>query len=104
MKEIIIQRAILDYLAVLENRGKVYCFRAGAGMIPTKAGGMFKTGRAGCPDIICCADGKFIGLEVKNEKGKMSTKQKEAQELIERTGGRYHVVRSIDDVEKLLTV
>ena len=102
MKEILIQRAILNYLQILENRGKVYCFRAGAGMIPTKAGGMFKTGRAGCPDIVCCVDGKFVGLEVKNEKGKMSDKQKEAKELIEKVGGSYYVVRSINDVSKII--
>jgi hypothetical protein len=53
----------------------------------------------GTPDIICCIDGDFVGLEVKGPKGDLSDSQKEFQRNIEKAGGRYHVVRSIDDVQ-----
>jgi len=98
MKETQLQRAILDYLEIMENQDKCYCFRAGAGMIKTQTGGIFKTGRAGCPDIICCINGKFVGFEVKTPSGKQIPSQKEAEAVIRKNGGEYHVVRSIDDI------
>jgi hypothetical protein len=52
------------------------------------------------PDIICCIDGAFVGLEVKRPKGDLSDPKKELQQNIEKAGGRYYVVRSIDDVQE----
>ncbi|MFM7852283.1 MAG: VRR-NUC domain-containing protein, partial [Flammeovirgaceae bacterium] len=60
--------------------------------------GFFKTGRAGTPDITVCYQGKFVGIEVKNKKGKQSESQKQAQETIEKTGGYYFIVRSLDEL------
>ena len=58
----------------------------------------------GCPDIICCYKGKFIGLEVKSETGKPSVIQALQGELIKRAGGEYWVVKSVDDVKDALGV
>ena len=102
MKESVIQKAIMQYLQILENQGKLYFFRAGSGAIPTGNGGYFKTGKVGCPDIVVCLRGLFVGLEIKNEKGRQSPSQKIAQEAIETAGGRYYIVRSVDDVERIL--
>ena len=99
MKETVIQRAILQYLAYVK---RVYSFRANSGNIITQEGRYFKTGRAGCPEIIVCHKGRFIGLEVKTPTGRQSHVQKEAQIDIERAGGEYHIVRSVDDVNKII--
>jgi len=99
MQEKIIQKAILQYLAYIKD---LYFFRAGSGAIKTEKGGYFKSGKKGCPDIICCYKGKFIGLEVKNEKGKISEYQKQAERDISKAGGEYYIVRSVDDVIKII--
>ena len=101
-KETDIQKSILDYLSYKENAFKCYCFRAQAGAIRTEGGGYMRFGKAGVPDIVCCVKGKFIGLEVKNEKGKQSLNQQVAEGKIKHTGGKYYIVRSIDDVEKII--
>jgi len=102
MSELNIQKAILDYLQYQENGIKLWFVRSASGEVNTDTGRRFKTGKVGCPDILLCKHGCFIGLEVKTAKGRQSKGQKEAQKIIEACGGRYHVVRSIDDVIKVL--
>lgn len=55
----------------------------------------------GISDIIVIIKGIFYGLEVKTDKGRQSPEQKIFQEDVERSGGKYFIVRSIDDVIKL---
>jgi len=98
MKESEIQKQILDVLQLLENKGKVYCFKAAAGGIKTDTGRFFKTGKAGCPDIVCCIDGKFVGFEVKTKKGRQTDNQVKAEEAIKKAGGSYLILRSLDDL------
>ena len=102
MSESNIQKAILDYLQYQENLGKLWFVRSGAGAIKTDTGRYFKTGKVGCPDILLCCHGCFIGLEVKTPKGRQSDAQVEAQKIIEACGGKYYVVRSVDDVIRIL--
>lgn len=99
MTESQIQKAILDYLGY--QRG-IYFFRAGSGAVKTDTGRYFKTGKKGLPDIVVCKDGKFIGLEVKTPKGRVSEAQEQAKADIELAGGSYFIVRSIDDVINIL--
>lgn len=54
--------------------------------------------RNGVPDIILVSKGDFIGIEVKRNKGRQSVAQKEFQTDLEKAGGRYHLVHSIDEV------
>ena len=55
----------------------------------------------GLPDIIVVAGGSFIGLEVKSDIGKQSPDQKLFQKNVESHGGKYFVVRSIEDVQAI---
>lgn len=57
----------------------------------------------GLPDIIVVAGGAFIALEVKksNPKTYQSKDQKIFEADVKKHGGRYHVVRSIEDVQEL---
>jgi hypothetical protein len=114
MKETQIQQAILHYLQLLENQGKVYAFRNNSfqghitrryytksrGVVHTQ--GYIKNAKRGMPDIIVCANGRFVGLEVKREGNYQTEVQKLAQEQIEGSGGLYFVVRSVDDAKKAL--
>jgi hypothetical protein len=59
---------------------------------------MPKHSRRGVPDIIVIKDGQFIGLEVKRPGTYQSPEQNVFEKDVSAAGGRYHVVRSIDDV------
>jgi len=102
MKESNIQSAIINYLQYQENLGSLWFVRSASGAVNTDTGRCFKTGKKGCPDILLCKDGVFIGLEVKTDKGRQSDAQVEAQKRIETCGGKYYVVRSIDDVRVII--
>lgn len=98
-----IQKAVLDYLQYLENQRKCYCFRAGSGAFKTQDGGYFKTGKPGCPDIVCCfGKGRFVSFEVKRPKTKQTASQREAEGRIKTLGGEYYVVRNVDDVQEII--
>ena len=55
----------------------------------------------GVPDIILIRHGKFIGLEAKRPGQKQSPDQREFEARVTTAGGEYHVVHSIDDVQRL---
>lgn len=63
-------------------------------------GGMY--GTAGIPDIICCYRGRFYGFEVKTETGRPTELQKATIRKINRAGGTAAIVRSVDDVRRIL--
>ena len=97
-----IQRGVLDYLELLSRKKPIYYFRSAAGMVKTDQGRVFKTGKPGTPDISVCFDGMFIGLEIKTTIGRQSTLQKKAQEQIEASGGKYYIIRCLEDIWKIL--
>ena len=101
--EAMIQKAILDYLTVVSKQVPLYFFRAGSGAVKTQQGRYFKTGKPGVPDVVVCLkDGRFVGFEVKTETGRQSQAQKRAEQDIQWAGGEYYVVRSVDDVRKVV--
>ena len=56
----------------------------------------------GVPDLICCQNGRMIGIEVKTKMGRVSPEQIEFIKRINDAGGLAFVARSLDDViEKL---
>ena len=76
----------------LKARGDNYSF--------TPIGSAF--GKAGVPDRIVCWRGQFIGIEVKAP-GKLKTQtaiQKKAQQEIEKAGGVYLLVDSVEMVKE----
>ena len=56
----------------------------------------------GVADIICLKAGIVFFLEVKSSIGKQTVCQKDFGENISKRGGRYYVVRSIDDVKNVI--
>ena len=57
---------------------------------------------SGLPDIYCCRDGVSYWLEVKNESGKLSMLQAYEIKQINEHGVYAGVVRSVEDVKKII--
>lgn len=59
---------------------------------------------AGLPDIICCAEGLFLGLETKNPESRENTsaRQDYVHSLIRDAGGVAQVVTSPDDAVRVV--
>ena len=56
----------------------------------------------GAPDILCCWQGKLVGIECKRKGGKASPDQLACIDAINRAGGVAFVARGIEDVEQAL--
>ncbi len=59
--------------------------------------------RNGVPDIIACIRGKFYAFEVKNEKRKITPLQEYNIKLINESGGKAYLVRSVEEVKTVLS-
>lgn len=57
----------------------------------------------GRSDLVYYCKGKANMIEIKDADGKQSEKQKEWQGLIELNGFNYHIVRSLEDFQLLIT-
>ena len=89
MKENDIVKAIFKYLKTVP-----YCFAW------KEHGGMY--GTAGIPDIIACINGKFYAFEVKTAIGKTTALQDATIRKIKNCGGYAGIVRSEEDVKRIL--
>lgn len=105
-KETPIQSAIMQYLYYQAKEKPLFYWRANNTPVPiTQRGktiGFRPGGIKGIPDINAIYNGLYIGLEVKATDGKQSPDQKIVEAEITRAGGLYYIVRSVDDVEKII--
>lgn len=78
---------------VLKAEGVYYFFPATFGM-----------GRSGVPDIICCANGKFLAIECKAGKNKPTDLQEREMALIRTSGGVAVVINenNLEEVHNLV--
>lgn len=103
-KEGDIQNAICEYLHM---RGRCFFRVNNIPAFNRTEGGGFTMRRLpkwtprGLPDIIVVAGGLFFALEVKTKIGRQSPDQKEFEALVKKHGGKYFVVRSIEDVQAI---
>lgn len=58
--------------------------------------------KPGDPDMIVCFKGRYVALEAKSPTGLLSPIQKARRNEIRDAGGIYEVVRTIDDVKKIM--
>ncbi len=56
----------------------------------------------GCPDLLVCYGGRFLALEVKDPKGRVTKIQRKVLQDIRDAGGTAAIVRSVDDALALL--
>jgi hypothetical protein len=68
-----------------ENRVKKFLKDEGCWFVKYWGGGTFT--KSGVPDLLVCADGQFIGLELKAPNGKASDLQKTCLKKIDEAGG-----------------
>ena len=58
--------------------------------------------KPGDPDMIVCFKGRYVALEAKSPTGLLSPIQTARRNEIRDAGGIYEVVRTIDDVKKIM--
>lgn len=95
------QKACIDYLVA----NSIFHYRNNSGAMPVESKGsrrFIRFGATGSPDIIVVIKGQYIGFEIKDIKGKQSPGQTIFQESLEKAGGAYHVIRSIDEFLKII--
>jgi hypothetical protein len=104
-----IQHAVLDYLAKLELQGKLIFWRQNnTGVWDARKGCYRKPvgpgARLGVPDIVVvlAPHGLMVAMECKSATGALSKPQQGFRAALERMGGRYAVVRSVDDARACL--
>lgn len=79
-----------------ENKVKKFLKDNGCWFVKYWGGGQFT--KAGIPDILCCCNGCFIGIEVKADKGRPSELQLMNLKKIDEAGG-FAVLLYPDDFE-----
>lgn len=88
-----------------ENRIKSFLKENNIWFVKFFANGFTKSG---VPDLLCSIKGRFVGIEVKAEKGKPSPLQIYNKEQIEKSGGIAYILYPKDfeqfkkDVKKIL--
>ena len=111
MKESVIQEQIVNYLSMIcRQYGFLFFSVPNESITSGKTGADF--GRAinlkkmgvlpGVSDLVIGCRGKMYCLEVKNEKGKQSDRQKNFEAWCDDCCIPYVLVRSIDEVQKTL--
>lgn len=90
-------------LQLLEAKG-IMCWRNNTGAFKGEGGGFYRFGAKGSPDILAILpdQGKFLGIECKDVRGKLSEDQENFKFSVEMMGGIYLVARSIDDLISFL--
>ena len=101
MKESQIQKEILHWLS-LQPKDQMFSWRMYTGPIvrgnPAKGKTFFTPNPCpGLPDIIVIIKGRFVGLEIKQHKGRQSNEQKTFEQAIKKAGGFYFLIRSLDE-------
>lgn len=109
MRESHIVSAIKSWLQIYENQGKLVFIRNNSGATVTHEQGrkprFWKAGKPGSSDfLIFICGGRTLHVECKNDTdgGRQSFAQQEYQRKIEDLGHPYYIVRSLDDMEKIL--
>lgn len=101
-----LQRAVVDLLALYEQRDWLAFCHVGNGEWRHKAtGGRLKAMgvRAGVPDLLVwIRGGRAIGIELKAGRGTLSAEQMYWHARVASLGHRVHVCRSVDEVEAVL--
>lgn len=107
MLESPIQSAIVEYLDRALPPDALHFHIPNEGKRGWMAQRAFKSngGKAGMPDTCILWDGDAFFIETKRAKrGRLSAKQDEMRVLINRAGGHWALVTSVDQVEQALTL
>lgn len=92
--EHVIQGYILKALGQLEG---VKAFRLNVGFARDVKGHGVRFGVPGMADILALVGDRYVWLEVKTPSGRQTSQQKRFEAAVASIGGRYHVVRSVEE-------
>jgi len=96
------EKDVLDAcMQLLEVKG-VFHYRNNTGALKDRNDRLVRFGAVGSPDIVAIIDGKYVGIECKSTKGKQSENQMLFQYAVERAGGVYVLVHSVDELLSFL--
>ena len=103
MKESIIQKQIMAEFGALPW---LRIWRNNTGALTDQRGQLITYGLKGSADILglISPEGRFVAIEVKNERGKQSVSQAAFERMIKSMGGIYILARSVDDVYRGLSL
>ena len=103
MKESIIQKLILAEFGALPW---LRIWRNNSGALKDQRGQLITYGLKGSADILglLSPEGRFLAIEVKNERGKQNESQIAFEKMIKSMGGIYILARSVEDVYKGLNL
>ncbi len=106
MLEAKIQAEIVRFLSEKRKDGNLefFCVPNEAASNPVRQGQMIAMGlRPGVSDLVVLLTGsRVLFLEVKNETGVQRESQKKFQSTVQNLGFEYFIVRSTEDVKKIL--
>ena len=86
-------------------RYEIFAVPNGAYVSKREAAKLKSTGlKAGVSDLVVLMPNRCIFVEVKTETGKQSDKQKVFEATVKGLGFEYYVVRSVDDMLKIVNV
>lgn len=98
-----LQKSVIEYLNL---RKDIYFIRNNnfSGMVKRKNGscGWIKNVKKGAPDLILLFKSRWIGLELKSQKGKQSIEQRQAEIDIKQAGGEYYIIRDLKELNNIL--
>ena len=95
-------RVLTGCLNYLKVKG-IYHWRNSVGAVRVGPGRFMRFGKVGSSDILgCLTGGRFLAVEVKASKGRLSPEQREFLETIKSLGGLSVVVRSWKELDQLL--
>jgi len=85
----------------------VMALLAASGWVVTRAqAGRLRKGvqlaQAGTGDLICCAHGRYVEVEIKTENGAVRPSQLKRASAVIQNGGTYRFVRSVKDARELV--
>jgi hypothetical protein len=87
-----------DILVAVNQIPNALFWRVNVGVAQTPDGRMNRYGLPGQADIAGVIRGRHVEIEVKTHSGRQSRQQIRWQRAVERAGGTYVLVRSVDEV------
>mgnify|MGYP003657601235 CR=1 FL=1 len=96
MKESNLQTDVLKYFSLQKD---CFAIRVNTMGVPLHGREGFRPSpMKGVADILVCIKGKFLAIELKSDKGTLSTEQETFLDSVSRTGGFAFVASSLDSV------
>lgn len=98
MLEKTIKNQILNWLLHQPSTFAFVC--PTTGIFDAKRGFWRTSSKRGIPDILCCANGCFVGIEVKTPTGRLRPDQKNFADALTQAGGIFILARSLEEFQQ----